>query len=287
MYGIEGMTAGVDWLSMSLSADRPTGELWVERGLHCLDEIAKEGYEIKSRTLQGYYGASAGNCFVGSREDGHFVQLTGSHANEHYYSVYRPDAHISRLDVQCTVKYKEQHDGHADTIRQAMETVNSGLPSSRRRNVLYITGSDGGSTTYIGSASSEQQCRIYNKERQSSDFQYRRSWRYEVVYKNDLATRLAITCPYQARERAQWAANVVFTWLSARGLCLLWGRECSAIALPLNRTLPTDVERRMNWLRKQVVPTIKSLVEAGFGDEVSELLSEAMSPNIVRASSEQ
>src|SRR5690349_5684581 len=103
---VEEVRSGLDWLTITLPAEANTGDLWIEHGLWVLDQIAKQGYDIFPRTMLGYYGASAGNCFVGSREDSHMIQLTGFHANDWFNDVYRPDAHVSRIDVQVSVKYK-------------------------------------------------------------------------------------------------------------------------------------------------------------------------------------
>lgn len=272
---IEAITAGLDWITLTLPADKATAGIWIEHCLHVLDDIAKEGYELKYRTIQGYYGVSCGNNFVGSRDDGHMVQLTGHSANEHYIRVYRPDAHISRVDVQCTVKYKEMPNDIARNIAESTAHSNQFLSRARHRKTILITGSDGGDTLYIGSPSSEQRARIYNKDVQSEDIAFMRCWRFEIVYKNDLATRLCISTPLQAIERAEWAKSVVYAWLAARGTCMLWGRECAAITLPLARMLPTDVERRIGWLRKQVAPTIRKLIQANHTTEVLEILDEA------------
>lgn len=272
MHATEHISAGIDWLTLTLASDVSYAGQWVENCLPVLDEIAKEGYELKYRTLQGYYGISAGNNFVGTREDGHMVQLTGSHANDYFNRVYRQSCHVSRIDVQCTVKYKEMPNDIARTAYADCEASNLLLPAVRRRKLLLLTGSDGGDTVYIGSPSSNQRCRIYNKERQSEDIRYTRCWRYEVVYKNDLATAIAKSLPSDIAERATYAISAVCGWLKARGTNVDGIGEHDAVVLPLSRTLPTDVEKRMKWLKTQVVPTMKALIEAGLIDELRELL---------------
>lgn len=276
MQPVEAITAGIDWLTMTLPADNVLGDVWVNQGLAVLDEVAKDGYEIKARTMQGYYGASAGNCFVGSRDDGHMIQLTGHYANDHFGHVFRHTVHVSRIDVQTTVKYTELPPNMAKECYRYAEIDNERLPPARRRRLLLLSGSDGGDTCYIGSPSSEQRARIYNKAVQSGAIQYERSWRFEIVYKNDLATRLARTCPYNTLERAKWAEDVCYRWLSSRGILDTGIREGEMTVLPLGKQLASDAERRLNWIRKQVAPAMRQLVEQGYREQLLELVGDLL-----------
>lgn len=274
MDNVESRSAGIDWLTLTLPSNAVLADQWVEHALTVLDRIVEQGYELRYRTLQGYYGVSAGNCFVGSREDGHIVQLTGHHANDHFVEVWRPACHCSRLDVQCTIKYRDMPQDVAKECYEHATLDNLRLPVTRRRKLTIISSSGGGDTFYLGSHSSDQFARIYNKAVQSEDISYERSWRFELVYKNDMATRLAVRCPYNSVERADWATSVVYQWLKARGVTYSGLTADERSVLPLSRTLPTDVEKRMQWLRKQVKPTVMKLVAAGFGPQVAELFAE-------------
>jgi len=259
---------GIDWLTATYAGEGAAQELWVERGLWVLDRIAEQGYDINTRTMQGYYGASAGNCFVGTREDGSMIQLTGNHANDWFEYIYNPNIRVPRIDVQMTVKFTTMpldiaRRGYGDATAS-----NEALPLSRRRKLVLITGSDGGDTLYVGAPSSDQRGRIYNKEVQSEDSAYTRSWRYEVVYRNDLGTQLAANCPINQGERAEWATSVVKQWFGARGVVSGGYSGIDAVILPIARTLPTDVEKSLRWLETQVAPTIKRLTEAGYGETI-------------------
>ena len=274
MSNVESRTAGIDWLTLTLPVSAVLSEAWVEHALPVLDTIAAQGYELKYRTLQGYYGVSAGNCFVGSREDSHIVQLTGHHANDHFATVWRSSCHCSRIDVQCTVKYKDMPLDVAKECYELASLDNLRLPEARRRKLTIIRSSGGGETCYIGSHSSEQFARIYNKAVQSEDISYERSWRFELVYKNDVASRLAAKCPFNSLERADWAASVIYQWLRARGVTYDGITADERAVMPLTRQLPSDVEKRMKWLTNQVKPSIRMLIEQGYGEQVMELFAE-------------
>jgi hypothetical protein len=278
---VEYIEGGIDWLTLTLPADEPTGELWIQQGLRVIDTIGRGGYEIKPRSMQGYYGASAGNCFVGSREDGHMMQLTGAHANDHFASVFRLDAHVSRIDVQCTAKFKVMPTNIAIRSYGDASTNNKTLPEGRRRRLVIIRGNDGGDTFYLGSPSSDQRGRIYNKAVQSESPKYARCWRYEVVYRNDLATQLSRTVPYPLETRAKWAEEMVYRWYDKRGVHNCGIDHEIDVYLPLSSPIPSDVERKLNWLHKQVGPTVRYLIEAGYRDTIltSLGLTGAVSPD--------
>src|SRR5437870_12332272 len=103
---IEGLTSGVDWITATLPLGAVLDQEWVYTCLQCIDAVVSEGYELEYSGLNGYKGVKAGGCFVGTRDDGHMVQFSGRFAHKFFDKVYRYDAHISRLDIQTTVKYK-------------------------------------------------------------------------------------------------------------------------------------------------------------------------------------
>lgn len=278
---IESIQSGIDWLSVTVPLDAPNAHRWKNRCTLVIGRIAKQGYTLDTRKMQGYEGISAGNCFIGERPDGMLCQLTGSHANDYFSEVFNPYGRCPRLDIQFTVKFDEMPSniakkGYRDAIR-----ANDHLPKSRRRKTHIIIGSDGGDTLYIGSPSSEQRGRLYNKAVQSELPEYTRSWRYEVVFRNDLAYNCAKSLAQDGGERSEHILAMVCAWYETRGLaCGIYYRG-APIALPLQRALPTDVETKLNWLATQVAPTIRYLCTLGFRDTLlAELFPEDASENV-------
>lgn len=269
---IEEIRSGIDWFSGTLLIDSPKSADFVRKAQECLLRIAGEGNRIEDRSLLGYSGHSCGNCFIGTNQERHFVQFTGYHANDCFASVYRRDMHVSRIDVQVSVKLDIMLSGVAKKGYRDANTANSTLPLHRRRKIHIIIGSDGGDTLYVGSPSSEQRGRLYNKEVQSQNADYERTWRYEVVFKNDFATSVSNTLPFDTALRADRIRSLVALWYESRGVEAIWAFDAEAATLPLIKTLPSDVERKLLWIANQVAPTIKYLCDAGFGATLSELL---------------
>jgi DNA relaxase NicK len=204
--------------------------------------------------------------------DDRMVQFSGSYADRFYERIYRADAHISRIDLRVDVKYTEMptktaRKGYASALR-----ANNKLPISRRRKMYILMGSDGGDTLYIGSPTSEQRGRLYNKEIQSEDPIYGRTWRYECVYRNDAAAAAIKAIGRGDGERLERIKSIVATWYSQRGVYTGHFAGSQTIALPIARTLPSDVEKRLVWLRSQVAPALKMLREHGALNDALEAL---------------
>jgi hypothetical protein len=257
---IEAVTSGVDWITATL----PTGALldqdWVHKCLLCLDDVVKEGNQLEYSGLNGYKGVKAGGCFIGSREDGHMVQFSGRYADRFFQHIYRYDAHISRLDVQTTVKYHKMPKGIAKGAYRDAIKENETIPVSRRRKIYIIVGSDGGDTCYVGSPSSDQRGRIYNKEVQSEDPNYMRCWRFEASLRNDVATGLARNIAERKGKHQVFCADWTAIWFEKRGIEAPWTRDAEMPILPPVKTQPTDVEKKLNWLAHQVRPTVEYLL---------------------------
>jgi DNA relaxase NicK len=269
---IEKVTAGIDWLSMSMKGDDDGYQEWATAATRCVERVAREGYQLEARSLLGYSGISAGNCFFGQNDTSGYAQITGEKANWALPILYRGNAHISRIDVQLTAQYDVMDKNIGKKAYRDSIRANDALPKGRKRKVWIIVGSDGGDTCYIGSTSSEQRARIYNKEVQSEDTNYTRCWRYEVVFRNGLATGLARNISISPISQEEYALEVVSDWLSKRGVGMGEIGGMGGVVLPIERTLPTDIERKLKWLDSQVKPTIRYLIERGFRDTLQELL---------------
>lgn len=269
---IEVVTAGLDWLTITLSTDAVSDQEFINKGLLCLDKIVDEGYQLEYRSLLGYEGVGANGSFVGSRKDTHMIVFSGRHANMFFSEVYRPDAHISRLDAQVTCKFRSMPKKVAREAYRDATTENETLSVGRRRKIWLIVGSDGGDTAYIGSASSDARGRIYNKEVQSEDPVYTKCWRYEVMLRNGQATTLARSVQTRFGDRTQFLSDYVAIWFEKRGIQIPWTYDETLVPVPPEKTLPTDVERKLNWLAHQVKPTCQFLLTVTDKGTILELL---------------
>jgi len=265
--GIEAIYAGVDWLSCSLPAGSAGEGGWQMAAVHTVSEIAREGYELEAYSRNGYDGFGAGGSFFGTRNDGSYLQLSGYRAGEFLDSVSRDDLHVSRIDIQATVKYRVYAPGVGKEAYNTSVDANGALNKSRQRKIWYLSGNDGGWTTYIGSPTSEQRAKVYNKAVQSADPIYDRCWRWEITGKNEYATSWHRQVSAEAAKRPQLCARMVASWFSLRGAAPEWSAYIPLIAMPLIKEVPTDAEKRLTWLETQVAPALRWLEEHGYASE--------------------
>lgn len=272
MSTIEWAEAGIDWLSCSLPLDAPSVQRWRADCTWTIESISREGHQVVPRSMNGYHGVSCGNCFIGEREDGYWFNLTGEYANRFFQHTYHPNAHYSRIDAQITVKYTEPRPDIGKDSYYAASYHNDRTPIARRRKLYIIIGSDGGDTLYIGAPSSDQRGRMYNKAVQSQLERYTGCWRWEVVFKNDLATEYANKLAGQPERASQHVFGTVAAWYGDRGVIIPGIGDMGAVILPKQRAVATDVERKLQWVERQVAPTIKYLCELGFRDTLLALM---------------
>jgi len=269
---VEQVRAGIDWLTLTLGKDRSASAWWFDKAIKHIKELTIGSYQLKQYRMQGYDGFGAGGCFVGEREKDYIAQFSGHYADDAFWSLARDDAHCSRIDLRVDVKYKIMPQNVAKEGYKRALASNRELPTQRQRKIYIIVGSDGGSTLYIGSPTSEQRGRLYNKEVQSEDPLYSRTWRYECVYRNDSAQRVVSLVRAAGAADFDAIRSIVATWYRDRGVSVAHFGRSATIAVPLTRTIPTDVEKRLTWLKHQVAPALRFLQENGASVEMMEAL---------------
>jgi len=268
--------SGVDWISGTLGRDEIDNQAWMYDCLHALEDVQRLGNTDKRRSLLGFDGWESGGCFVGSNETMHYAQFAGKYANDAYHMLEHPKVHISRIDLQITVQYsiELQKEGRYQYARAIH--FNKSLPESRRRKIHLYAGSDGGDTVYLGSPSSDTRGRLYNKAIQSRDSAYERCWRYEVVYRNQRAASVFRRLFDKDTAATSFILQETLAWYHERGVDVLdvvFGGE-NAVSAP--KQPKSDVERKLRWIKNQVVPTIRKLAELGYAEELMEAISEAI-----------
>jgi hypothetical protein len=274
---VEAVTAGVDWISATLGREELENQTWLYNAIHALEQVAMQGNVYKRHSLLGFDGWGSGNCFVGSNTTMHYAQFSGRYAQDAYTYLEHPKVHISRIDLQITIQYSEEllKEGRYQYARAIYH--NKALPEHRRRKIDIIIGSSGGDTVYMGSASSPMRGRIYNKDIQSGDEAFKRSWRYEAVYRNKNADRV-----YRCVTNASDAINTIIVptvieFFRERGVNILGVEHIGGNVIQMEKSAPTDVDRKLRWIRNQVVPTIRKLAELGYAEELMECIAEAIS----------
>jgi DNA relaxase NicK len=269
VYGdIEEVRAGIDWLSCSLPGETRDRATWQNECIHVLAEISDEGHQTRAMGMLGYKGVQVGGSFTGQREDSTYCQLAGVYAQRYFKRIARPDLQISRLDLAVTVKFRLMPASLGEDAYQAALDADKNLSGGRHRRLWYMSGSDGGYTLYIGSPKSEERARLYNKEVQSETPDYARCWRYETVYRNDRAMAVFESLFAVDELYASTLCGIlVGTWFGNRGVLCPWLSAETASIRPINKENPSDAAKKLKWLRTQVQPALRWLIEHGFEED--------------------
>lgn len=264
--------AGIDYISLTMKADNPNVQHWLRSAFSYLEEIAVHKDEINHTKRLGYEGLSFGGSFVGQRERDAIAVFSGQRAKLAHTKLYRRDCHVSRLDVQTSFRYSTTASNVAQIVRNQVMKDNARLSSARQRNATLIEDLRGGATCYVGTRKSEQFARIYNKEAESGDSDYKGVWRYEVQLKNRLAEKVAEQFTTGDYKPEAQAATFVKQWLRHRGVQTPWEAEAELLPLPKDTNPSTQSEARLRWLRDQVRPAIRQLLKYGLRDDIIEAL---------------
>jgi hypothetical protein len=273
---VQTVFSGVDWISATLGRDELDDQTWLYDNLHALEKVQSVGNTYKRRSMLGFDGWESGGCFVGSNEKMHYAQFAGKYANDAYTYVEHPKVHISRIDLQITVQYdieliREGRYQYACAVHH-----NKNVSKILTRIINLYMGSDGADTVYLGAPSSDLRGRIYNKAKQSNELAYERSWRYEVVYRNRYANSMFRHCINAADEASDFILSQVVKWWAERGVNILGLGDSTIIAVSPPKPPKSDTDRKLRWIKNQVVPTIRKLAELGYAEELMEVIAEAI-----------
>lgn len=269
----EQVSAGADWLSLTLPADAENAYLWHVGNVGIIRTIAQSGFPLENRSLLGFTGVGAGGSFAGIGTDRYMLILSGERAAQHFDAVFRGDANVPRLDLQSTVRYDHLPDDIAHRSYYDASNHNNRQPEHKQRKLYMVLGSDGGHTFYLGRPKAEARGRIYNKEKQSKDVNFDRSWRYEITFRNDAAKRLAAIIAAQNGGRAAYIARYVRSWYAERGVTCAYDPGGDERILEPTKKAKTSVRRKLEWLHNQVAPSVRWLLEEGYRDEVLSALN--------------
>lgn len=246
---------GCDWLTATGSSPEGRSSLW-DLGNRLLHGAEAEGQHATGWHANGYRGWRCEGVGLGVREDSVILRLSGLQAAKQWREAAAAGENLSRLDLAVDCEADPPVPGLGAQVYEDAGHVPSknGRPPGRSR---FVDGY-GGQTTYIGSRTSEQFGRLYDKGVEQRARAPGAWWRWEVEFKGERAWSLGRTLtPIQAVERPMLA------------LVAEWFRDRTGHAPPSSsravkyfegRKISTD-EERLHWLASAVRPTVATLIE--------------------------
>ena len=257
---IHQLQTGVDWITVTCRTGDPQAQKFKDATWHAMQVQAHiQRDSIKPYRFRGYEGMRVEGLAWGKRPDSYLAIASGPTATQYWKLFMRHATNITRLDLQVTCALERP----MIDLTQFYWSYLKNLPKTRKITLLQNNGS--GTTLYVGSRTSDQFGRIYDKGIESGKTPGPGEiWRYEVEYKAERAKHTCNELFLRSCRRKPLSANIaktVYNWYSAREILPIFGEppdgDCIALQLKAEET---TYERKLNWLRTQVRPTVQSLI---------------------------
>lgn len=262
------MEVGCDWLTCTWKRDNHFSTSHIEDVIAFERALMRNGHTQEVSQWQGYYGRKTGSFFVGERDDGYCVRVSGSLAHQAFTSIFRPDMHVSRLDIAVTVWLTPSSSEVGINALVAARIAKLAGKAKNPAKITHYESDDGGFTLYIGRRTSRMYARLYNKEVESGDMYYEGAWRYELELHNSTATETALELFHSLFPTEEAICSCVWAYYHTKGILPVFPTFPNGLEVVLPRREETTVERSLRWLEQQVKPTVARLSAIGYTSSV-------------------
>ena len=258
--------AGIDWLTCTCTEPAQRRDMQALAATLLHDE-REQGNNIEPWNCLGFVGLHAGGIGFGDIDEMSLMRLSGPTAYRHWRSACQLATNVSRLDVQVTVRSAiepqervMQH--HAQAIDHVAKLKRKPAVDLRLSNVRPPT-------LYLNQRQSTRFGRVYDKGGESKLDHYLGCVRYECQFNGKSGLYASRFVAAETSEHTA-AEQMITGFFSERGLDLGWARvEPHSLVNPRRRS---DASRRLAWLRNQVAPCVKDLIERNMLSETFEAL---------------
>jgi len=221
----------------------------------------------------GYEGFAVAHVQYGVRSDGCILRLGGDAAHSHWQRVFQLARSVTRLDVEATFRVNRDVPQVIHSHYKQLLKHSRGM--KRGPAVSMLVKSDGSRTVYSGRRASNRFGRIYDKGRESGLKQFEGCVRYEMETKGKAAYHHARAVSSSNNPDGQ-AGRLACRFFSDRATCFgtltkvfsqLTFLNVARVSVSL-----TDVDRKIEWLRRSVRGTLEQCIEnRGFERVFSEI----------------
>jgi len=260
----------IDWITAT-TQDKRIELGWFDLWLKIAQAAGGMAY-TKPWKFWGYEGASCDGSRWGKSDRGCIFICIGHTAHKMWQQI-APVAHkVTRLDLAVTVALQDKFE-HLPALYY------KSVPKMQQRKYSLTENSWGGTTLYIGSRSSEEYGRIYDKGAQQGK-QPGWIYRYELEMKAPKTSRwVRQTMTIMADPSNNDALNLalersrgyLWQWFNNRDVPPIFDSAPTPLVLQEEYS-PSTPERKLTWLRTTIKPTVKKLIKAGYLKETIEAL---------------
>ncbi len=251
--------ASVDWITLT-TRDDVIGMAWQE--IYHIDRVlARENKQIteeKRWAIMSYEGVGfPGSIRVGYSKQLGWIVIASSGAAVLWKQLVGPDRRVTRIDLAVT---QSLGFNIPDVPRRYYEILTSDDKSAR--NYALIQNTKKGQTLYVGSRRSEKFGRLYDKGVEEKSAPAGLKYRWEVEYKKPTSGEVAKALDAVREAEAEHITGMVFDFFQNRGVAPLFGRDGGMVTLQTQARI-TSLDRKLNWIRSQVRPSVRQLIMAG------------------------
>jgi len=256
----------VDWITVT-SATRAGG--------HALQSLYRK-HRLGSGKQARFFGFDGERdergMIYGRREtDGrHIFIAPGEAATETWKQAVPVATKVTRLDLACDVWLKEARDQVVQSSRVVLSPVHEAANSySLITGTKARSGGKKGDTLYVGSRTSGQFGRFYDKGLQKNTAPQGKWLRYEVEYKAIAAIQVASSAVHlTGGQLGEFVKTSVHDWFLARSVVPVFSPATDTPGFTVRSSMKqTTAKKKLAWLHSQVRPTVDFLFELGLGDD--------------------
>ncbi len=263
------LDAGIDWLTAT-SNKECAGYAWYDLFRQWAADHREEEGAIEDWRNAWYVGQKVSNTVrwgYSEQNGGYILIASGPAAGDFWRQVHQTSHNVTRLDLQVTVKAQVPLPNLAEKCYLYAKENNT----SATKKYSLVRNNEGGSTLYVGSRQSAFFGRMYDKGIQAGLTEVPGElWRYEVEIKQPKAYATSQTIAAETSDPNQHAhlvAAYVHSWFTDRAVEPRFSANLRSIA-EIGYTLhKTTIERKIEWLRTQVAPTVNKLIELDLEQE--------------------
>lgn len=251
--------AAVDWITVT-TRDAKVAAAWQE-----IYQEQKNAYDVEGQLdiekrwqIMSYQGTGfPGSIRVGFSLNLGWIVIASSTSASKWARLVGPKSNVTRIDLAVTQSLGMQLEDVPKRYYEVIQDADTG-----RLNYALIQNTKRGQTLYVGSRSSEKFGRLYDKGIEAGLAPAGFKYRWEVEYKKPTANEVATVLKAMKGLKAEQIVSMVYTFFSLRGVPPLFRREGEMVKLEV-LAKATSLDRKIQWIRSQVRPSIMRLIMAG------------------------
>lgn len=246
---------GVDYLRVT-SRDKKDHVAFEQEFQRVLKKDRVLGYKSRSGGAFGFWGTSSRHGMLAIKEDWHLLQVSGRMAKG-MEGICKVTQNCTRIDVQVTFQVGEEN--VATVIRYMYESAcDAPHGEGHPHKVKLIEENRKAQTVYIGSRSSDNYMRIYDKYQESGEEAYKGCVRVELEIKGKTSKGV---WKKMSEEGAGEGYLTKILYAYARKVGIEMPEDVGGSSVEVYKpTMMRNIEKTLAWIQKSVAPSISRLV---------------------------